>query len=366
MAWSETELKKHLKQDQPAGLYVLYGEEPYLTDYYAELIVQKAMGKDGEDNPLREFNYRKFDGQETAWDTIEEAAEALPLMAERKCVLVKDYDVAAAGGNWDRVIALAEDPPEDTVLIFQMDSIQPDSRKNTKWRQFLALAEKNGICTAFKRKTEGESVKLLCSGASRRGCVLSTDTARLLVEQCGNDLNLLLNELDKLCAMALGMAQEKTDALPEITRDLVEQAANKNLEASVFDLSKAILQNHYDRAYTILHRLFSQKEDPVAILAVLSNAYADLYRAKVAGTAGVPVESLAEDFAYRGREFRLRYAARDCSRLSLQVLRDSLEILARADLTLKSSKMDKSTVLEQTAARLILTAKMGTGSGTKG
>lgn len=362
MPWTEAELKKHLKQDEPARLYVLYGEEPYLTTHYAEQIVRKVLGRGAEDNPFGEFNYQKFDGQETAWDAIEEAAEVLPLMAERKCVLVKDYDVAGAGTALDRVMALTEDPPEDTVLIFQMESVKPDGKKSAKWRQFLSAAEKSGVCTAFKRKTEGEIVKLLCSGASRRGCVLSADTARLLVEQCGNDLNLLLNELDKLCAVTLGMEQRGTDAAPEITRRLVEQSATKNLEASVFDLSKAILQNHYERAYTILHRLFSQKEDPVAILAVLSNAYADLYRAKVAGAAGVPAESLAEDFSYRGREFRLRYAARDCAKLSLQVLRESLEILARADMTLKSSKMDKATVLEQTAARLILTAKMGAGA----
>jgi DNA polymerase-3 subunit delta len=359
MPWSEAELKKHLKQEEPARLYVLYGEEPYLSAHYAEQIVRRAMGKGAEDNPLGEFNYQKFDGQEASWDAIEEAAEALPLMADRKCVLVKDYDVAGAGTALDRVMALAEDPPEDTVLIFQMDAVKPEVKKSAKWRQFLAAAEKSGVCVLFKRKTEGDIVKLLCSGAYRRGCLLTADTARLLVEQCGNDLNLLLNELDKLCAMALGTADKDAEVQPEITRSLVERSATKNLEASVFDLSKAILQNQYDKAYTILHRLFSQKEDPVSILAVLSNAYADLYRAKVAGAAGVPAESLTADFSYRGREFRLRYAARDCSRLSIQVLRESLEILARADITLKSSRMEKTTVLEQTAARLILTAKMG-------
>lgn len=57
-----------------------------------------------------------------------------------------------------------------------------------------------------------------------------------MVEQCGDELHLLLNELDKLCALA---------GEGEITREMIETAGTKNLEASVFDLSKAILQNHY-------------------------------------------------------------------------------------------------------------------------
>ena len=132
-----------------------------------------------------------------------------------------------------------------------------------------------------------------------------------MVERSGDDLNLLLNELDKLCALA---------GEGEITRQHIETAGMRNLEASVFDLAKAILQGQYERAYGIIYRLMDQREEPVSVLSVLSSAYADLYRAKVAAAGGVPAASLSADFQYRGREFRLRNAARDCARLSLPVL----------------------------------------------
>lgn len=51
-----------------------------------------------------------------------------------------------------------------------------------------------------------------------------------MIERCGSDLNLLLNELDKLSALA---------GTGEITRSHIEAAGYKNLEASVFDLAKA-------------------------------------------------------------------------------------------------------------------------------
>lgn len=354
MAMKETDLKKQLKEAVLQPVYFLYGEETYLTSHYAGAIAEKAVGKDD----MGGFNLQKLDGQECTAEELEDAAEALPLMAERKCVVVRDFDIAAGGSaSADRVMKLVNDPPESCVLVFWLDNLTPDLRKNAKWKAFIAAIDKNGACVEFPRKTTADIVKLLCSGAARRGVTLRPEDARLLVEQCGDDLNLLMNELDKLSALAGNGEAEGLKG--EITRQMIETAATKNLEASVFDLSKAILQNHYERAYGIIHRLFSQKEEPVSILAVLSNAYADLYRAKVAAAAGMQADTLTADFSYRGREFRLRNAARDAARIPLGTLRSSLEILAKADIALKSSRTDKRVVLEETAAKLIVAAKTG-------
>ena len=119
----------------------------------------------------------------------------------------------------------------------------------------------------FPRKSDDEIVKLLCAGAGRRGCLMKPDVARRLLEQCGNDLNLLLNELDKLCAVA---------GNSEITTVILDQVAIKNLNAQAYELSNAILQQHYEKAYLILHRLFACRAEPLVILGALSSAYADL------------------------------------------------------------------------------------------
>ncbi len=347
MQITESELKKQLKGDRLAPVYFLYGEESYLTAHYAAQIASRAAGE----TALAEFNLQKFDGQSCTADEIEDAAEALPVMAERKCVAVRDFDVASAGAAaQEKLLALVKDPPEGCVLVFWLDAVQADVKKNAKWKAFLAAADKAGAAVCFPRKTAGEITKLLCSGAARRGCSLSPDNARRMLERSGSDLNLLLGELDKLCAYADGR---------EITREDIETLGVQNLEASVFDLSKALLQESYARAYSILNRLFAMREEPVSVLAVLSSAYADLYRAKVARAAGQQAESLSGVFAYRGKEFRLRNAARDSASLPLPVLRESLEVLAGADRMLKSSRADKRVVLEQTAAKLILLARTG-------
>ena len=176
--------------------------------------------------------------------------------------------------------------------------------------------------------------------------------ARYLVEQVGNDLHLLLGELEKLCAL-VGEGGE-------ITRRHIDTACPKNLEAKVFDLSKTILRLRADQAYDLLYQLRVQREDPVAVLAVLSNAFADLYRAKVAAAGGVSVDLLTTAFkSYKGKEFRLRNAGRDAARISITALRDCLDRLACTDTALKMGRGDGWVLLEQTVAQLCARLREG-------
>lgn len=341
MAMNEAQLKNRLKEGL-SGVYVLYGEEGYLVEQYMRLIAKQAVG-----DPDDAFNMHRFDGQTLTPEQLEEAVEALPLMAERTCVTVRDMDLAAHG---ERLTEIVRQMPDTCVLVFWQMTVQPDNKKG--WKSFFEAVEAVGGCaTAFERKTTGDVVKLLVSGAKRRGCALAPEDARLLTEQAGNDLNLLLRELDKLVALADGGA---------ITREMIESLGTKNLEARVFDLSKAIIQCRGKQAYELLYQLFMQREEAVSVLAVLSNAYADLYRAKVAIVGGETPQSLAADFKmYKGKEFRLRNAGRDAGRMSVEALRDSLEILAQADNALKFGRSDDRVVLEQAVSRLIERAARG-------
>ncbi|MBQ4612772.1 MAG: DNA polymerase III subunit delta [Clostridia bacterium] len=341
MAMNEAQLKDQLKE-RLACVYVLYGAESYLVEQYMRLIVKQAVG-----DPDDAFNLHRFDGQTLTLEQLEEATEALPLMAERTCVTVRDMDPAAHG---ERLVEILQQMPDTCVLVLWQMTVQPDKKKDWKL-VFDAVDAIGGCMVAFERKTPGDVAKMLVSGAKRRGCVLAAEDARRLTEQAGNDLNLLLRELDKLVALADGGT---------ITREMIEALGTKNLEARVFDLSKAILQRRGKQAYELLHQLFVQRAEPINVLAVLSNAYADLYRAKVAIEGGAEPQSLAADFTmYKGKEFRLRNAGYDAARMSTQALRDSLDILAQADNTLKTERYDQRVLLEQTVSRLIERAARG-------
>lgn len=337
---TQEQLKQHIHSGKFCPVYALYGEEAYLSEYYAKAIADKVC--DGE---MDEFNRLSFDGQDTPWDDIEQAAQALPLMAERKCVTVRNCDIASMG---DKVMPLLQDPPQDTVLIFLFTAVQP-SGKSAKWKSFFAAVEACGGALENKHKTEAELVRLLTKGAAKRGCALTDTNAATLVARCGEEMLVLLSELEKLCAVA---GKGGT-----ITEQLIEQAASRTLDSSVFALSKELIYGRTERALLLLSELLEQKEDPIAILAVLANAYADLYRASVAQQSGRPVAEVAKYYQYGGREFRLRNAANDVRRLSDKSVQQSLEYLAAADRRLKSSRADARVILEQTVVQLASAAR---------
>lgn len=341
VAMTESQLKDIIKSGS-ANLYVLYGAETYLVEQYARRIARQTV-EEGFDA----FNLQRFDGQEVTLPQLEEAVEALPLMSDRKCVLVRDFDVSV---DPQQVTELIAQLPTTCVLVFWYVTLQPDNRKNA-WKQFLKQAEITGSVMNFARKTPSDIAKLLAAAAKRRGCRLEMADGRYLAEQVGNDLNLLLGELDKLCAIV---------GEGDITRRHIDTACPKNLEARVFDLSKSILRRRTDEAYQLLLQLRVQREDPVAVTAVLSNAFADLYRAKVAAGGGVPAESLAAEFkSYTGKAFRLGNAARDAARLSVPALRDCLEYLANTDTALKTGRGDGWTLVERTVTQLCCRLREG-------
>lgn len=341
MILTESGLAKHIKNSSFEKVYFLYGEESYLSALYSRQIASKIVGS----HPLAEFNYQKLDGQSCTVGEIHDAVEALPVMAERKCVVVRDFDAAsAAADDIKQLSSLIQDLPESCVLVFWLDIVLADVKSNSKWKSFFSAVDKAGACVDFPRKSKSELVRLLCREAQKRGCTLSPANAGLMVERAGDDLRLLMSELEKLCALA---------APGEIAREHIESIGVLTIESSVYKLSTAILKGSYEEAYDILNGLFAQREEPVRILAFLSNAYADLYRAKVAMAAGVRAETLAGDFSYR-KSTRLAIAARESRNIPLKLLRKSLDILAQADLKLKTTSANERTVLEQTAAKLIL------------
>lgn len=337
MAMTETQLKECIKKGE-ANLYVFYGAEGYLTEQYARMVARETV-EEGFDA----FNLQRFDGQEVTLTELEEAVEALPLMTDRKCVLVRDMD--ACGAESERLLTLMEQVPDSCVLVFWQMTTQPDSRKNG-WKTFLKIAGDKGVVMKFEHKDVSDTAKMLAGGAKRRGCRLDVADARYLTEQVGNDLNLLIHELDKLCALA--------GEGGEITKKMIDTACPKNLEAKVFDLSKAILYRRPQEALDLLYQLRVHREEPIAVLGTLSGAFSDLYRGKVATASGVSPEALASHFKnYQKKEWKLKNGARDSARIPIETLRHCLKILAETDTTLKLRSGDEWILLEQTVSRLM-------------
>lgn len=332
-------LRKDIKDRSFKRLYLLWGEEDYLKTQYCARLTGAAVAKG-----MESFNLHRFYGDSFDLKAFAEAVTNMPLMSEYKCVVLRDIAPESFGqSQWKDFTALLAEIPEGCVVILHFDALRPDKR-SSRFKSLLTLAQKHGAAVELTKPTQGELEKWTYQKISQNGASIAPACLRYLLEYCGGDMNSLANEIEKLTAYANG---------GEIVKEDVDSLAVRPLSASVYDLSKAILAGNAARAYKILDGLFYQKEEPVVILATLSGAFCDLYRAKMAVQSGASQAEVERDFNYKGREFRVRNALRDCRATSLGYLERSLDLLFEADRKLKSSPVDKRVLFDELVAGIL-------------
>lgn len=337
----EEQLVKDLKAQALFPVYVIYGQEAFLKELYTKKISDKTV-----ESGIRDFNLNRFEGKKLTMDALFDAVEALPLMAQRRCVIVEDLDIEKMGqSDHKKLCEILENPPETTVLILEYKDIVIDPKKSAKSKKVLELADKNGGAVFLGGRTRSQLAKFVKSKCEKQGCSISAENANYIVERCSENMGILHGETEKLCAYV---------GAGEITRTAIDRITTAAVEAGVFDLSKAILRGDYSGSMEILSDLLYLKEQPVTILSTLSFAFIDLYRAKVGKNSGKMAVEVIADFDYKRREFRINNAYRDCGRYSEEMLRRILELIIQTDYKLKSAKTEDRILLEQLITELFI------------
>ena len=339
-SFDEKGLRKHIKEKAFFPVYLFFGDESYLKAQYVNLLAQTAV-----DKAFESLNLDRFDGKTTELRTIFDRALTLPMLSERRCVIVEDYKLESLTEKDAKALSASlEQLGNSTVLIF-LQTGSAFNRKNGK--KALALFEKFGAVCELNRRKGNELLRPLISSAAKQGAVLSPQMAQYLVSCVGDDFNALINELSKVCSYAAG---------GEITKQHIDAVAVKTVDAKVSDLTRALRAGNFEKAYFILDSLITLKTEPNYILGSIIGTYVDMYRAKVACQCTGTAQPLAPLFNYKGREFALNYAARDAAKLELTALRACLDELNEADAKLKSTGTAQTLVIEQVMVKLLLIA----------
>lgn len=340
----EKELKHQIKNGFVKGAYLLYGSEAYLKARYSDAIVRAVVGTSAD------FNLHTFDAQDdpVAVEDIYMAARSCPMMGGRSCVLVRDLSPDTLSDQaLGMLLELIEEPAPSCVVILLFDRTEATPKKNNRWKQLFSTMEKSGTLLQLDKLSAKSLESMLITQARKRHCELEPDAAAYLVAQAGDDLNLLLNELEKCCAyVGPGAPMRRAD---------VDAVCVHSLDSTAFDLVRAIHARNCQRAYQLLGELFDQRVEPVMIHGALAASYIDLYRARVSSESTGDPTAVAQVFpgAYRNREFRLRNAARDTRTISTRRLRECLDCLDEADRLLKGGGAEPRIILEETVVKLL-------------
>ena len=231
-------------------IYVLSGDEDFLKRACRNAIVAKVVG-DGDP----EFAISSYSGDKLDLSTVRNELETLPFFAPCRVVIVDQADpfVTANRESLERYFAK---PSQAGVLILDVKTF-PETTK-------LAKALTDGAKLACKSPAPAKLADWCCSWAKAgHKKKLGRDAAMMLLDLVGTSMGQLDQELEKL-AVAIG-------ARPEISLDDVDALVGRSRAANVFHILDAIGDGKPQAAMTILHQLFAEGEDPLAILGALTS-----------------------------------------------------------------------------------------------
>jgi DNA polymerase-3 subunit delta len=337
------EIASQIKKGEFKNLYYFYGRNVSGVESITRLLIKAAVG-DNDDIALT-----KIDGKNIDVSSFRDVIEMLPMMCDYNCVFINDYNCDEQREETTKALIDAlKNVPEQTIVVFNATGFDVKcgkksvSPKNKKLIDFIA---KNGITCEQELKSSSELAKSIIGSVSKRGCEISFKTAQQLAEMCLCNSLMINNEIDKLCSYVNGKE--------EITSDILKLMVAQQSDATVYSLANAVAAFNKKAAFEALDELMSQKVSRGAILNAISSSFIDLYRASAARNNGRNVGEMFRDFEY-ARDFVVKNAFRDCTKISIARLRKCIIILRDTAVTLNTTATDERVALEQAIAKMLI------------
>ena len=333
MIFDEAKLKKELSAAHNRNVYLLFGQESYITKAYTARLIKKYLSDDD-----KEFNLMRLNQLST--DTLSEAIDTLPVFAPFKVILLSDIEFDKLDNETLKAfLGIVEGVPETAVLIISNVTVNFDSTK-AKPKKIIAAVEKKGVVAKFDYLTPAKISDFIIKRAAKKEVTISKTDALYIAELTLRDLTLIVSETDKLCSYAgKGGAINKAD---------IDSLVVKQLDAGVYELATAITNKNITLSFDKLNELNQQGHPPVMILSALATTFVDYYRIKLGLQSSKSSADIAKDFAYPpNRSWVIGKSMAAAGKLKLKNLRNALKVLKNADVKLKSTALSDEVILQK-------------------
>lgn len=344
---NEKTLKSSIESGSVLPVYLITGDDVFLKKQALDRIIKATVEPDDEMNLIR-FEY----GVEL--QQVYDELNGFPLMADKKCVVLSEFDIDdAPKSDLETLCELASDKYDTSVFVIYFGNRELDLKKSAKVKKLISAVESSGgAMVLLNHKDETELAKWLVSSAKKKKCNLSPRDAAYIVDICSPDINMLSNEITKLCAFV---------GEGDITREIIDKVCVKSVESSVFELSEKIISGDTSGAMKLVDELCYMNLDAAIIFHNISSAYVDMYRALAAKAEGkIPNDELALQLGYpANRKFLLSKAAGKLRKFDRRKLELSLNAILLTEKELKSYSSSDRTAVEKLIVRLIYIMKTG-------
>ncbi len=296
------------RSGSPEPVYLLVTSQAYIRTLIYEHCARQVP------EAGRAFDWNLFDLERDQVSDLVSAARTLPWFSPRRWIYVKN-----AASSDKTLLPYLQKPSERTVMVLEVEKCPAG------WPDLPTIepGERADLAGWLSRKAQSE------------GYAVEEGAVEALVEVVGEDLQLLVSELEKL--LLYGLKDRR------ITVDSVRQAVSQARQYDVFALGEAIASGNAKRALSILNALF---ESGMSTQLMISTLYANFRRLLVAlelldrGKRFPDIVRQLNLWSYKNRESAVR-------KFKEKEVRGIILRLFEADRTSKSSSVDMKVYLER-------------------
>lgn len=311
-------------------IYLIYGTEKLLLEEAVERLRQRLSLESNLD-----FDCDEFDGEMSDGTAIVQAAETLPFVSEKRLVVVKNVEKLPPSDQ-STIAEYAKHPSEKTCLVLIATKINKGSKI------FKTIKEQGGVFE-YKAPYRNKYPKWIQEEFSKRGKIITQEIAEYLLEKVGYNLQLLLNEIEKI---SLFCAEEK-----KIDLSAVMFLTEKTVKYNVFDFVDSVGRRDQSRALSVLGNLLQESESAGHIFYMLVRHLRLLLKTKALLGKGVDRSKLAQ--ALQITPFEANKYQEQSKNFTETQLKNIFKLLLETDLALKRSEQEPRFVLESLILKIL-------------
>jgi DNA polymerase III subunit delta len=214
-------------------VYWLEGEE----DYYIDLVMNYAERKILPESEAG-FNLSVFYGKDANWSDVVNACMRYPMFAEKQVVLLKEAQ-QMKDTDLEKLENYIERPLGSTIFVVSYKEKTLDKRT----KLYKTIKKYSEVFTSEKIR-EYKLVEWVTDYLKSQDFTMTPRAIGLLTEHLGNDLNRIVNELEKL---TVNLGQRRS-----ITEDDIEKFVGVSKEYNVFELQDALSRKDLAKAIRII------------------------------------------------------------------------------------------------------------------
>ena len=292
--------------------YLILGDDLPKVEHALKRLKARIVEEAGSD-----ANISEFDASVTAGSAVVGAANTLAFLGGTRLVLVQQVN-AWVKAEKEAVVAYLQAPAPDACLTLVADKLSATDVLR------VAAAEHGDVLEYAAPKQAQLPQWLMKEASGRLGMDLGLQEARLLVQRCGDNQNILLRELEKLHIYVDGR---------RITADDIRLLATPTYEANIFDLLDSLALGNGAAAFEAAEELLAAGERIEGLFGRILRNFQNMNRVAAMKEEGMRQEAIQSEL--KMKPYPVRKLMEQAARLGSEGIARRLSVLAETDARLK-------------------------------